>query len=313
MLAGVIRAASLDDAPAVADLMAAVHVEFPTTADAIRHWMTTHLPEEHQASWCAQEPGGAVVGWATTGIDLETSTPGVAWVGVSVRQDRRGRGLGTALWELAEGHARSVGARRLLCRSRGDEASLRFMTGRGLTRTAEEETLVVDPRTVEPAAAPDGVELVPFRQLGDDPSPVFALEAETVIDMPSEEPIDSMAYETWVKRYWSNPLLDLEASIVALDRGQPAAYSRLYTNRSLGRGFNAGTGTLRSHRGRGLATLAKRASLARAGELGLTAVYTGNDATNAPMLAINRRLGYRPADKTYMWVVDVAATNAASG
>ena len=31
----------------------------------------------------------------------------------------------------------------------------------------------------------------------------------------------------------------------------------------------------------------------RAAQLGCTTVYTGNDATNAPMLAINRRLGYQ--------------------
>jgi RimJ/RimL family protein N-acetyltransferase len=39
----------------------------------------------------------------------------------------------------------------------------------------------------------------------------------------------------------------------------------------------------------------------RAAELGCTTVYTRNDATNEPMLAINRRLGYRLNSLEYTW------------
>jgi RimJ/RimL family protein N-acetyltransferase len=62
-----------------------------------------------------------------------------------------------------------------------------------------------------------------------------------------------------------------------------------------GRGYNEYTGTLPSHRGRGLARSVKLASLRWAAAQGLTAVWTTNDETNAPMLAINDRLGYRPS------------------
>jgi RimJ/RimL family protein N-acetyltransferase len=55
------------------------------------------------------------------------------------------------------------------------------------------------------------------------------------------------------------------------------------------------------HRGRGLATLAKRASLVRAAQLGITAVYTGNDVTNEAMQAINRNLGYEPCSTMLSW------------
>lgn len=52
------------------------------------------------------------------------------------------------------------------------------------------------------------------------------------------------------------------------------------------------TATRRNRRGRGLATLAKAASVSRAAELGITRVVTGNDRGNEAMLAINRRLGF---------------------
>ena len=54
------------------------------------------------------------------------------------------------------------------------------------------------------------------------------------------------------------------------------------------------TGTLARFRGRGLAFGVKLASIAWAKERGITSMATTNDERNAPMLAINRKLGYKP-------------------
>ena len=50
----------------------------------------------------------------------------------------------------------------------------------------------------------------------------------------------------------------------------------------------------RRWRGRGVATTLKRATIAWAIEPGLELLETGNDDDNAPMRAVNRKLGYRP-------------------
>ncbi|HYY75913.1 MAG TPA: GNAT family N-acetyltransferase, partial [Gaiellaceae bacterium] len=55
------------------------------------------------------------------------------------------------------------------------------------------------------------------------------------------------------------------------------------------------TGTLREFRRRGLARLAKLATIRWAGENGITAIYTGNDTQNQPMLALNDDLGFEPS------------------
>ena len=54
------------------------------------------------------------------------------------------------------------------------------------------------------------------------------------------------------------------------------------------------TAVLRAYRGRGIARELKHATIAWAIENGLTALETGNDEANAPMRAVNARLGYEP-------------------
>jgi hypothetical protein len=156
------------------------------------------------------------------------------------------------------------------------------------------DILVVDPRTVTPAEPPPGVELSPLSAFEDDPSPIHHVDSVAFLDEPGDLTLDALSLERWLEHYWSHPLLDREVSMVAVVDGTSAALTYVQTDRATGRGTNSGTATLTEHRGRSLATLAKRASLVRAAQLGIKAVYTGNDVTNAPMQAINRKFGYEP-------------------
>ena len=61
----------------------------------------------------------------------------------------------------------------------------------------------------------------------------------------------------------------------------------------MGVALNGMTGTLRAYRGRGLAKLAKAATIRWAREDGLRRIVTENDAENAAMIAVNEWLGYR--------------------
>jgi RimJ/RimL family protein N-acetyltransferase len=55
------------------------------------------------------------------------------------------------------------------------------------------------------------------------------------------------------------------------------------------------TGTVPAYRGRGLAKVVKSAALTRSRDAGFEQAFTGNDAANKPMLAVNEWLGYRVA------------------
>ncbi len=101
--------------------------------------------------------------------------------------------------------------------------------------------------------------------------------------------------------FWRSPFVDDDASLVAFVEDDLAAMTMIRVDRPSGRAQNNLAGTLPRYRGRGLATLLKSHSLRRAAELGATIATTDNDESNAPMLAVNEKLGYRPFARRLQW------------
>ena len=94
-------------------------------------------------------------------------------------------------------------------------------------------------------------------------------------------------------------------SSVLLDGERPVALTLLVVDPLGGIAATAFTGTARSHRGRGLARVVKLASIRWAARHGIERMLTGNDETNAPMLAVNRRLGYVPVSEHFSYAKDL--------
>jgi RimJ/RimL family protein N-acetyltransferase len=122
---------------------------------------------------------------------------------------------------------------------------------------------------------------------------VFAIEAEAAPDIPGYDE-GAPRYEEWLARTWNAPDAAPDLSVVAVVDGVPAAYTVVLTDGEAVY-WSAMTGTRRAYRGRGLARLVKITSLHRARAAGLTVAVTGNDDENAAIIAVNDRLGYRPA------------------
>ena len=112
--------------------------------------------------------------------------------------------------------------------------------------------------------------------------------------------MDDVSFEQWLEDYWRHPDTDLDASVAAVIDDRPVAFSHLRIAPG-GRAVTDMTGTLREYRGRGLALLAKRATLVNAAKRGVELVSTENDETNGPMLRVNEKLGYRPVGSTLGW------------
>ncbi|GAA3774343.1 GNAT family N-acetyltransferase [Streptomyces chiangmaiensis] len=249
-------------------------------------------PDAHYRPLLAVEDGEPI-GTAQVGLVYDSPEPGHAFLNVCVDPDRVGRGAGSLLVRTAEEFLRGLGATRLHTWVPDAPAPRAFAEKRGYRPRRSAHFLRLDlalgqlPPLQPP---PPGVDLRTGTDFGDDPRPLFALDAETIEDEPSDVDREFTDYEAWLKETWNHPLLSRELTSVTVVDGRPVAFSAARTDGT--RYGTVMTGTLRAYRGRGFAKLAKNHSLHRARAAGLTEAFTGNDVGNGPMLAINKWFGY---------------------
>jgi GNAT superfamily N-acetyltransferase len=267
-----------------------------STEAGFRHRLASTPPRAQGRRWVAVE-GGEIVATAGGQLHVYAERADNAFVGTTVRADRRRHGLGGELFDRALAHVRAAGAVRAFAES-SEEDGRGFLERRGFTRTTARRYSEVDPRDVDLAGLAElrarkeaeGFTVVPLTACRAED--VYAADLETTQDVPLDVPVGDIPLDDWLAQYWHNPLLTHEGSFAVLHEGRPVAFTlaRAYGDRAT----NDNTGTLRSFRGRGLARLVKLHMLDWARRNGIVSVVTENDEKNAPMLAVNTRLGYRP-------------------
>jgi len=267
------------------------------TARQVAHdWAHAH-PDAHNRPLIA-EVDGEIVGTAEVSLAHESPEPGSAVVNVFVHPDHTRLGAGALLLRAAEEHLAGAGATTLYSWVLDEPGFRAFAERHGYrgSRSAHflrlDLTTAVLPPLQEP---PAGVELRTAGDFAAHPRPLFELDAVTTADEPGDVDAVLDDYAHWLATTWNHPLNDLALTTVAVADGRPVAFSAARTD-GLGRYGSGMTGTHPAHRGRGLAKLAKNASLHRAREAGCTEAFTGNDTENGPMGAINRRFGYEVFD-----------------
>ena len=288
-----IVAGSLEDIPTVARMISRAERDRVLTPEAMLHFATS-VPERAQRRlWKAVEDDG-VVAWAACGLNWESEAEGDAYVNLIVDAEHRGHGIGSTLWPLLEEHLTAIGAKRISAIGPDEPRSHAFAAARGFRESFRLRISRLELADLpEPPPVPDGVQLRPFSAYADDPRPVWELELETSRDIPLDQPVGEVPYDEWLERYWAFPMVDFDASLVLLVDGEPASFTLIASDRETGRCDTGMTGTRRRFRGHGYAELVKRHALARAHAVGIQSAFTMNDETNAPMLKVNERLGYR--------------------
>ncbi|MEV7415679.1 GNAT family N-acetyltransferase [Streptomyces sp. NPDC089919] len=289
-----LRAGDRADAEAVAATRRAALPYMINTAEAVAFAVTCANPAAGYRVLVAEEDG-EVVGTAEASLAYDSPEPGQSSVNPFVRPECRGRGAGTALLRAGEEYLAAAGATAVYSWVLDEPANRAFAAARGYapSRSAHflSRDLVREP--LPPLTAPPaGVELLPASAFASDPRPLFEADAAVTADEPGDVPVQLTDYQDWLRTVWGDPTLDRELTMTAVVDGRVAAFSAARTD-GAGRYGSAMTGTLREHRGTGLARLVKNASLHRARAAGCREAFTGNDAANGPMLAVNRWFGYR--------------------
>ncbi|RSS41509.1 GNAT family N-acetyltransferase [Streptomyces sp. WAC08241] len=275
---------------------AALPFMLATPEQLVFDWTHAH-PDSHARPFVAVAGDGAIVGTVQLGIAHDSPEPGIGSLNVYVDPAHQGLGAGTLLLRAAEEHLARHGARTLYSWVLDAPEHRAWAGRRGYSPSRSAHFLRLDLAGTELPplqAPPSGVELLTAGDFAADPRPLFELDAVTSADEPGDVRVAMDDYAHWRETTWNHPLLDRALTTVAVVDGVPAAFSVAQTD-GLGR-YNTGmTGTAPAFRGRGLAKLVKNASLHRAREAGCTEAFTGNDAGNGPMLAINKWFGYEIA------------------
>lgn len=292
------------DARAVAELRRAAVPFLLSTPQGVA-WEVATAPAAQRLRLFVAERDGRVVGAVRAVVVHDAAVPGQAAATPQVHPDHRGRGVGRALLTAAEEHLAAVGATRLHGWAVDGTGGSAFAERHGYRRTRQARFLRLDlagavlPQL--PSDLPPGVRLHSGTDFEADPRRLFEADTEASADVPGDVTIDAMAYEDWLRHTWEHPHHDPDLTSVATVDGEIASFALAFTDGRT-RYSSDMTGTRRAFRGRGLARLAKTASLHRARDAGYTEAFTGNDADNAPMLALNQAFGYRPCAAEWRYV-----------
>ena len=293
-----IREGTLDDIPSAAAMRQRAWPDMIVTAEGMRHALE-NVPERAELLMLAWDDGAEVIGWCTAGREWWVADPDRGTLVVAVDPSRRGEGIGSALAEAADAHLTAIGVTTTRGGSVDEPGARALATRLGFSEIATAATSAVDPRDRDARARPRGD---PHRSVRRARRAASALRPRRGgVERHPERGVRRLSFEEWRDEFWRSPLIDQDASLVAFVGDELAALTMIRIDEPSGRAQNNVTGTRRAFRGRGLARLLKTHSLHLAGQRGATIAITDNDETNAPMLAVNTRLGYRPFSRRLAW------------
>lgn len=296
------------DLPAVAALINRYETD-PVTPEQVAGWLAQTPPGRDICRWVANDEQGKVIAYAYANHE-NWQPAGKYDVWAIVEPAHRGRRLGAAMLDTAIAYARQHGASALTSETREEDAlSLGVLMRRGFAITRHRFESYLDLaafdetpfREIEARVAASGIRIQALAERGDtreELRKLYNVNYATALDIPGSE-------EDW------NSFEDFERMVREADWFHPAGqFGALDGEEWIGLGavrlipqirgaYNLMTGVLPAYRGRGIATALKLAGIRYARAQGALSMRTHNDSLNAPMLAVNRRLGYIPRSGIY--------------
>jgi GNAT superfamily N-acetyltransferase len=313
-----LRSLGAADASRVADLINGAALE-PSSVAEVRERIAGQIQPGRSVLRLGAEDGtGALIGYGHALRDAYME-PGLFWVHVTVDPAARRKGAGRALYEAVRSFAHEHGATWLRGEVR-DHLPEAMAFARAMGFTAErhifESTLQVadfDERPFLDAlerAEAAGARFFSLADLGDTRAArerLWVLERTVARDVPGGSEATIRPFEVWERQVVASGHYLAEGQLVAAHGDEWVGMAGLLDYPEGAMMYHGITGVVSAYRGKGLATALKLLAIRLARSRGVKLLRTNNDAENAPMLAINRKLGYQSEPGYYRLVAHLGA------
>lgn len=285
----------------------------PITTEQVREWFQYNPPGRIQKRLVSTDESGAVTGYGGY-VHEAGASAGTFIVWVIVDPDHRGQGVGSALWDALWQDLKNEQPMRLVSDILdSDPQSLAFAQQRGFSIDEHHFHYALDLTTFnETPFQPDVIRLqdqgIRFTSLAEFPDNsetrhnLYELNTSYTNDNPNTGvPWTFPSFEEFVIQA---PWFRREGQLLALDGAEwvgMAAVSIFPDSRTA---YNLHTGVLPAYRGRKIATSLKVLAAQYARSLGANQLLTDSNMRNAPILSINRKMGYKaqPGKYTLVWI-----------
>ena len=297
------------DFPALSALLAARDPEPPTPA-LLAEWEGNAPAGLIRQRLVAFDDQGVLIGHSDA-ASWPWELPGQFWLSVVVAPDARHRGLGARLAEQSLAFAHEQSAARLDAEVRDNNIdSLRFAEHLGfqMRRHIFESRLALATFDDTPFggalqhAEAAGVHFITLADLGDTEAAqrrLYAINATLARDVPGREG-DFMPFDQFRKTVCSASWYRPDGQIIAVAGENWIGMAAVGYFENTNSMYNMFTGVDPSWRGKGIALALKLLAIGCARGYGADSIRTNNDSENAPMLAVNRKLGYQPEPGFYV-------------
>jgi DNA-binding transcriptional MerR regulator len=286
----------------------------PITIDQMREWFQYNPPGRVQRRMVSVDENDAVASYG--GYVHEADGPDHHFtVWVIVASDHHGQGIGSALWDTLVKDLREQRATRLVSDVLdNDPKSLAFAEHRGfaidqhffnyeLNLTTFDETPYLARISALEAQGIRFCALADFPDTPETRHKLYDLNISYVLDNTNARaPWTYPGFEEFVIQA---PWFRREGQLLAVDGDQWIGMAPVSLFPETHSAYNLHTGVLPAYRGRKVATSLKVLAARYARQNGANSILTDSNLRNAPILAINRKMGYKPQPGKYTLVCEL--------
>lgn len=301
-----------DDYDIFASLLNAVNMT-SISGDIIRGWDKNNKLEDDLNLRYAACVDDSVIGYGIVYYPAILEKPRLT-VWLTIDEAYRGQGFGSQFYDFLANKALEHGATEFSsdC-SANDAISLTFAEKKGFSirrhyfkNTLDLETF--DPEPLLPVVEEVKAQGIRFSSLAEEGNTeeaqykLFQLNATTAHDNPSSDGTYKETFENFKSKIVNAHWFRAEGQLLAIDEERYVGLGAVGIENDGITAYNAFTGVDKDYRGRKIAQALKVLGAQLAKEWGMTKIVTDNDSQNAPMLAVNRKLGYQRTPGMYLLI-----------